>query len=300
MDLLLQGEESNFEEKVKLEDLILPEKQVLKIDENLSVEFSDIKQEPLNQVETCHEYDQTQYVDSSQCIYCDASFKHCGQLATIHESCFKIMLEKLNRATEKIQEMEFKNKELHGNANKLQSTIVDIKNEHKIVLSNNTKHMISIVKKHERESKELCEKLSSARKEIKEFAKEREKVMCENEKHINFCTQMELELQKSKLENEKLSCDMEKLKNELNTLKYQLKKDVGSHQNIEIQSELLISQSDPNPSKSTLISEKLDLVSKNVLSGIKDDSLNKHNKEETKEYDEGIQVKQASLKLSKA
>ena len=70
--------------------------------------------------------------------------------------------------------------------------------------------MSVIVKKYERQNRVLCENLSLARKEIQECAKEREKLVIENEKFIHFRTQMELELQKSKLENDQLSFEMKK------------------------------------------------------------------------------------------
>ena len=217
MESCLESEESIFEEKVDLEDLILSQTQVQKVDENLTVEFSDIKKEPINHFEINQKYGQTQVIDSPTCISFDTS-EYSGQLATIHMTCFKEMLEKLNKATEKINNMEMKNKELLSNASNLQSTISSIKNEHKSVLSINAQRMSEIVKKHERENKQLCEKLSSARKEIRESAKEREKMMHENEKYIHFHGLMELELQKSKLKNDQLSFDMEKLKDELKTL----------------------------------------------------------------------------------
>ena len=124
--------------KVKVEDLILPTEQVQKVDEKLTVEFSDIKQEPIIHSETYLKYDQAKYNENSNCISCNAVFAPCREIATIHESCCEKMLKKLNIATEKIQEMEIKNRELQSKSNNLQSTIENIKNEHKTVLSINS------------------------------------------------------------------------------------------------------------------------------------------------------------------
>ena len=88
-------------------------------------------------------------------------------------SYLKKILEKFYIATKRIQDMEIKNKELKSNANDLQNKIESIKEEHKSVLSSNAQYMIKIIKKHEKENKELCEKLSLARKEIQESAREK-------------------------------------------------------------------------------------------------------------------------------
>ena len=121
MDSCLHGIESAFEEKVDLEDLILPTKQVQKVDEKLTIEFSDIKQEPIS----CFENYQSN-LNYSKCISCDVSCTPYSQFTTIHSTCFAEMLKKLNMATKKIQEMEMKNKELQSKAKNLQSTIVGI------------------------------------------------------------------------------------------------------------------------------------------------------------------------------
>ena len=41
----------SFKEKVNLEDLVLPKKQEEKVDAQLFIEFTEIKQEPLDQIE---------------------------------------------------------------------------------------------------------------------------------------------------------------------------------------------------------------------------------------------------------
>ena len=143
MESCLQSEETFFEEKVDLEDLILPGKQVQKVDEELTVEFSDIKQEQTNHFDMFQTHD----IDNFKCVSCDASLKHSGQLTTIHITCFKEMLTKVNTMAEKIQDLELRNIELLSNANNLQSTILSIKNEHKTVLSINAQHTSAIVKK---------------------------------------------------------------------------------------------------------------------------------------------------------
>ena len=185
-------------EEVKIEDLILPTKQVQKVDEKLTVEFSEIKQEPIIHSETYLKYDQAKYNENSNCISCNAVFAPCREIATIHESCYEKMLKKLNMATEKIQEMEIKNRELQSKSNNLQSTIENIGNEHKTVLSINAQRMSVIVKKYERENEELHEKLSLARKEVQEFAEEREKMIYENEKGIDFHSKTKLKVIKFK------------------------------------------------------------------------------------------------------
>ena len=131
MDSCVHGIESVFEEKVDLEDLILPTKQVQKVDEKLTIEFSDIKQEPISFFENNMKCVQANNVSYSKCVSCDVSCTSYGQLTTIHSTCYRKLLDKLIMATEKNQEMEMKNNELQSNVNNLQSTIVGIKNEHK-------------------------------------------------------------------------------------------------------------------------------------------------------------------------
>ena len=87
--------------------MILPTKQAQKTD----IEFLDIIEEPI---------DRNEDKDVYHCILCNTFYTPCDQLVTIHESCFKKLLEQLKRASEEIQEMEIRNKELQRNAWKCQ------------------------------------------------------------------------------------------------------------------------------------------------------------------------------------
>ena len=59
---------SIFEEKVDLEAFILPTKQVQKIDEILTIEFSDIKQEPISHLENYQKCEQANNLNYSKII----------------------------------------------------------------------------------------------------------------------------------------------------------------------------------------------------------------------------------------
>ena len=61
--------ESRFESKV---DLTLQPMKVIKVDEQLSIEFTDIKYEPIDHFENY----QTVKGNESKCISCNTSFQH--------------------------------------------------------------------------------------------------------------------------------------------------------------------------------------------------------------------------------
>ena len=85
MDSFLQGVEYTLEEKVDLEDLMLSQTQVQKVEENLTVEFSDIKKEPINHFEINQKYDESRDIVSSKCIAYDASLKHWSICQNSHK-----------------------------------------------------------------------------------------------------------------------------------------------------------------------------------------------------------------------
>ena len=105
-----------------------------------------------------------------------------------------------------------------------------------------------MIKKNERENKELCNNLSLARKEIQEQNKEKERILRENENYLLILAETELELHKSKSRNEYLSVNAEKLKDKTNTCKFQLNEGRSFHQTVGIQTELISSHVDSNPS----------------------------------------------------
>ena len=290
--------EEPIEEKVEVEDLILPTKQVQKVDEKLIIEFTDVKQEPINHFENYQKYDQAKSTKHSRCTSCDASFTNRGELATIHETCFKKMVEQLNMATEKILEIEIENRKFQNNAKNLQSTIANIKNDHKSILSLNAQRMNVIVKKYERENKELHEKLSLARKEIQEYAEEREKMIYENERYIDSHTKAMLNLQNFELKNEQLSCDIEKIKDESNPWNYQ-RENIPSYQNVGIQTEFLASRIDSQYSTSFSFPESSNpqLTKKSLSRNKKNNSFgNVERQMKEKQHSEVIEIKSKSMK----
>ena len=67
-------EMSDVEEKNCLESAALAQKQVKKVDEQLTIEFTDIKQEPSYHVDHYQNFQEAKYDINLQCISCNTNF----------------------------------------------------------------------------------------------------------------------------------------------------------------------------------------------------------------------------------
>ena len=133
--------ELTYEEKVDPEDLVLPMKQVQKVDEQLTIEFTDIKQEPIHHFEDHKIESKLEDVHTVKCIICDTYLTNAGEFkdfVSIHKVCFEKLNDGLTSATQKINAMEITINKISSDAKSLQNNLVDIKNEHKTLLSLNT------------------------------------------------------------------------------------------------------------------------------------------------------------------
>ena len=142
-------EVSDIEEKICLESPVFPLKQVKKVDEQLTIEFTDIKQEPSFHFDHKENVLQSRIEIKSKCISCDTSFPNQGfsnGMATIHKTCFQKLCTRLLLATDKVQDLEVANKSMIGKIETL-----------------------------ENENKELFEKLTSASSKIQDISKDKEK-----------------------------------------------------------------------------------------------------------------------------
>ena len=70
-----QDVESNFEEKVDLEDLVIPTSQLQKVDEQLTIEFTDIKQESRDNFQNDYHMP-VKSENKSKCVSCDTALGH--------------------------------------------------------------------------------------------------------------------------------------------------------------------------------------------------------------------------------
>ena len=139
-------EKSTSEQNICLQSNILPTKQVKKVDEHLTIEFTDIKQEPLCHTDNYQKFQEVKKEIKSKCISCDICIENAGYsdgMATIHETCFQKLCTRLYVANDKVQDLEVSNKNMTG--------------------------CIEIL---ERSNKELSEKL----KELQEITKEKDKL----------------------------------------------------------------------------------------------------------------------------
>ena len=87
-------------EKVKTQ--VVPKLQ--KVDDQLTIEFTDIKQEPKNQFDDMKNHESSKDGMMSKCISCNSYFtdqKCPNGTATIHETCFQKLCTKLYLANEK-------------------------------------------------------------------------------------------------------------------------------------------------------------------------------------------------------
>ena len=135
-------ENSTIQKSGYLENHLLSTKQVKKIDKHLSIEFTDIKQEPIYHFDHYQDFQQVKNEIKSKCISCDTYFENPGHsdgMAAIHEACFQKICTKLYLANDKAQDLEVTNKS-----------------------------MIKTIEMLENTNKELCEKFILATREIQE------------------------------------------------------------------------------------------------------------------------------------
>ena len=139
---------STIEEKACLLSPVLPTKEVTKVDEQLTIEFTVIKQEP-KYFDHYQKFQQFKDEKKPKCISCDPYFENPGPsdgMATIHETCFLKLCAKLYIANVKVEDSEVAKTQMVGTIEKLEG-----------------------------KNKELHEKLTRARKEIQDITKEKKK-----------------------------------------------------------------------------------------------------------------------------
>ena len=113
-----QLEKPKSEENMCLESDTLPTKEVKKVDEQLTIEFTDIKQEPKYNSEHKQNFLPLKMEIKFRCISCDTYFANNGNsdaMATIHETCFQKLCAELYSANNKIQTLEVTNNSMIGN-----------------------------------------------------------------------------------------------------------------------------------------------------------------------------------------
>ena len=143
-----QLEKPKSEENMCLESHIVPTKEVKKVDEQLTIEFTDIKQEPRYHSDNYQKFQEIKKEIKSECISCNifvAKTGHSDGMAAIHEKCFQKLCTRLYLANDKVQDLEFANK-----------------------------NMIGTIETLERNNEDLSGKLTSLRKEIQNISKEKE------------------------------------------------------------------------------------------------------------------------------
>ena len=139
---------ATIEEEVCLQTPILPIKEVTKVDEQLTIEFTDIKQEP-KYFDHYQKFQQFKDEKKPKCISCDPYFENPGLsdgIATIHETCFLKLCAKLYIANDTVEDLEVAKTQMVGTIETLESN-----------------------------NKELHDKLTGARKEIQDITKEKKK-----------------------------------------------------------------------------------------------------------------------------
>ena len=149
------------------------ENQLQKVDDHLKIEFTEIKQEPLDHFENNYQsLSQNQNDIKPTCISCDDSFNdpnHSNGSVLIHGDCFKKLSEKLNMALEKNLELEIQN-------STLKEELENIKSESEIKCNNLSTKLALTEKIIENTTEEKNRLVSNLIRTEGEF----QKIVCEN------------------------------------------------------------------------------------------------------------------------